>query len=326
MRKISLEFGTGILRYHMCASIIMSVVAVAWLLMVPWAASGNAGEKIEVFVSIPPQAYFVQRIGGDLVDVSVLVPPGKSPATYAPSSAQMVKLSRASVLFTVGVPFEIALIPKIRAMAPTLGIVDTRRGIALRTFEDRDEVRHHDDDSHEIIQDHDHDHDHDTGSIDPHIWMSPMLVKKQAKTMCDSLCELVPTHEAVFRSNLKSFERDLDVLDEKIAGVLLPLRGETLFVFHPVFGYFADDYGLKQLAVERGGKAPKGKDLVSFIQLAREKQVRVIFVQPQFDQRVAAKIASAIQGAVVPLDPLARDYIENLSSMAQAIQTALGKH
>ena len=91
-------------------------------------------------------------------------------------------------------------------------------------------------------------------------------------------------------------------------------------MFHPVFGYFADAYGLKQISVERGGKAPRGKELVAFIREAGEKGVHVIFVQPQFDKSVAMKIASSINGAVVPLDPLAYDYIENLSEMALIIK------
>ena len=322
MRTIGPEIAAGLFRRAMAASMAMGVCVLIGLFICPFTVWGDTGGKIEVFVSIAPQAYFVQRIGGDRLDVSVLVPPGKSPATYAPSSEQMVKLSRASLLFTVGVPFESTLIPKIKAMAPGLDIVDTRRGIALRTFEDSGELNHDVTDEHESEQAHSHGRE----AIDPHIWMSPKLVKLQAGTMCDALCALAPADASFFKNNLDSFERDLDLLDKKIAQVLLPLRGQTLFVFHPVFGYFADAYGLKQLAVERGGKTPKGKDLASFIQLARENQVRVIFVQPQFDQRVAAKIAAAIGGAVVPLDPLARDYMENLSRMAQTIETSLGAH
>lgn len=312
------------------------------LLIIPPTVFGADPEKIEVFVSIAPQAYFVQRIAGDRVGVSVLVPPGKSPATYAPGSAQMVKLSRSLLLFTIGVPFEDALIPKIRAMAPGLSIVDTGQGIPLRQLDGEKEIleeTHGNGKKNLTIAnggdgEHGHlgeegeendSHDHGAKGNDPHIWMSPLLVKKQAQNICDALITLVPEDEELFRNNLHLFQRDLDLLDQKIATVLQPLRGDTIFVFHPVFGYFADAYGLRQLAVERGGKTPKGRDLVSFIQLAKKNSVRVIFVQPQFDQRVALKIASAINGVVVPLDPLAQNYIDNLSQMALTIQKALVK-
>ncbi len=321
--EMNKAMGTGGLFSRIGAAMAGALVLAIWIFSMPLIAWGDTAEKIEVFVSIAPQAYFVRRIGGGRVDVSILVPPGKSPATYAPSSDQMVKLSRTSLLFTVGVPFETVLIPKIRTMAPNLDIVDTRKGVPLRTFDDGDELpqdpKH---ESHDVTET----HHHEKESIDPHIWMSPVLVKIQARTMCDALSALAPEDETLFRSNLEIFQRDLDLLDQTLAAALRPLRGETLFVFHPVFGYFADAYGLKQLAVERGGKTPKGKDLVTFIRLAREHHVRVIFVQPQFDQRVAEKIASAIQGAVIPLDPLSEDYIENLSRMAQTIRNSLGNH
>lgn len=317
-----------------------------------------AETKISVFVSIQPQAYFVHRIGGDLVNVEILVPPGKSPSTYAPDPASMLKLARSSVLFTIGVPFEKVLLPKIKNMAEGIKIVDTSRGIPLRRFGDQsgeltsgdmhgdegskkhygkaeDHDVHDTDEKHQAATHaHDashgdhasvHDHDHGQGGLDPHIWMAPELVKKQAETICDALVHFMPAHETFLRENLNAFKVDLDALHAKIGTALAPLKGKTIFVFHPVFGYFADAYGLKQLAVERGGKAPRGRELVSFISAARKKGVRVIFVQPQFDKSVAAKIASSIDGAVIPLDPLAYDYIENLSDMALIIKKVLEK-
>jgi len=328
------------LTYCFNSIIAWAVVMVLCILIISPRVFAAVSEKIEVFVSIAPQAYFVKRIGKDRVSVSVLVPPGKSPATYTPESAQMVKLSRASLLFTIGVPFEDVLIPKIRAMALKLSIVNTRKGIPLRQLNEGkgSSDQTHGQEKKTVSFDNGDDgkldhsgqgaaendpHAHDAIGNDPHIWMSPRLVKKQAQTICDALISLMPEDEDFFRKNLHLFQRDLDVLDQKIALALKPLKGKTIFVFHPAFGYFADAYGLKQLAVERAGKPPKGRDLVSFIQLAKKNNVQVIFVQPQFDQRVARKIASAIHGAVVPLDPLARDYIQNLSHMALTIQKAL---
>ena len=322
-----------ICRYKVKGASILAGLVLVFMATMP--AQGAA--PLSVFVSIAPQAFFVERIGGDLVDVSVLVPPGRSPATYAPTPAQMMVLSRASVLFSVGVPFEASLMPKIRDMAPGLEIVDTRQGIALRRFGQNsphretkmhpkespgDSPDHHDKQALPHETDH-KDHDHAAEDIDPHIWMSPALVQIQARTMCEALVKLSPAHETVFRTNLETFRKELARLDQEISRVLTPIKGGTIFVFHPVFGYFADTYGLHQLAVEQGGKAPRGKDLVAFIRLAKENHVRVIFVQPQFDRRVAEKIASAINGAVVALDPLARDYMDNLRRMAGTIREAL---
>lgn len=271
---------------------------IVWAAVIFLAAACPAGaeEPISVFVSIQPQAYVVERIGQERVDVSVLVPPGKSPATYAPRPSQMAKLSRATLFFSIGVPFEQALMPKIKGASKGLTLVDTIQGIPLRRFAD--------------------------GGGDPHVWMNPLLVKQQAINVCNALSEKVPGSREYFRVNLETFLADLDRLDRTIAKALAPLAGETIFVFHPVFGYFADRYGLTQMAVEVGGKAPKGRALAGFIKKAKAARIRVIFVQPQFDTRTAHKIAAAINGAVVPLDPLAKDYISNLTAMARKIRQA----
>ena len=202
-----------------CAFIMLSLLP----------ASGFADkEKVSVFVSIQPQAYFVHRIAGELVDVNVLVPPGKSPATYAPEPDQILKLARARALFTIGVPFESALLPKIKTMAAGLEIVDTSIGIALRRFGSETDKNN----SMEL-HDHNEDHDHEAGAIDPHIWMSPVLVKKQAETICDALGAIIPEHENILRRNLNAFKADLDDLDSKIQSALAPVRGETILCFIP---------------------------------------------------------------------------------------------
>jgi zinc transport system substrate-binding protein len=253
-----------------------------------------APQPMTVFVSIEPQAYFVERIAGDGVAVEVLVPPGKSPAVYSPNPSQMAKLARAGLFFTIGVPFERSFMPKIKGAAQGLTIVDTTQGIALRQFAG--------------------------GGTDPHVWMNPVLVKRQAENICNALCRALPGSSDDFRANLQRFQADLDRLDQSIAAALGPVAGENIFVFHPVFGYFADQYGLVQMAVEVEGKAPKGRALAEFINQARAAKARVIFVQPQFDTRTADKIAAAISGVVIALDPLARDYINNLTVMAQTIK------
>ena len=259
-----------------------------------------------VFVSILPQAEFVQRVGGERVDVAVLLPPGQSPATYEPSPRQMTKLGRAQVYFRIGVPFERALLRKIASAMPKLNIVDTSQGIKLRRMAAG------------------HDHEHGAGAADPHTWLDPKLVKIQAGTIAHALTALAPAHAAEFERNLQSFQAELDRLDAKIAATLAPLRGRELFVFHPAYGYFADAYGLKQVAVELEGKEPSARALGALIERAKARGVKVMFVQPQFSSKAAATVARAIGGAVVPMDPLARDYESNLESMAASVRAALG--
>jgi len=262
--------------------------------------------KVRVFVSIQPQAYFVERVAGPYAEIGVLVPPGQSHETYEPTPRQMAGLSQADVYFRIGLPFETRLVEKIAAMDSTLSIVDTREGIKLRPMDE------------------DHGDEH-AGAPDPHIWLDPQLVVIQAEHIARTLVRHDSVHPAIFQRNLSEFENDLNRVDSIVAEALAPLRGRKLYVFHPAYGYFADAYGLKQVAVEIGGREPSAKQLAELIDQARRDSVRVIFVQPQFAKSSAEKVAEAIGGVVLPLDPLARDYLGNLERMAQEIKRALSR-
>jgi len=279
-----------------------------------------AAGAIRVFVSIPPQKYFVERVGGEYVTVSVLLRPGQSPHTYDPTPKQMVELSSAQVYFRIGVPFEKQVVDKIATVLKGLEIVDTREGIDTLVVDTEEHA------DHGTAPDADHERHEQLGhdnEPDPHIWMNPRLVKRQARTICRALCRLAPDHSESFERNCAALEAELDHADARIAATLAPLRGRAFYVFHPAFGYFADAYGLKQVAVETGGKQPSAKQLQALIERARSAGVKLIFIQPQFTKQGAEAVAKAIGGAVVPLDPLAEDYIANLMDVASKIETAL---
>lgn len=278
---------------------------------------------VKAFVSIVPQKYFVERVGGGLVDVQVLVQPGHSPATYEPTPRQMARLSQAVVYFRIGVPFENAFLPKISRTMTRLKIVDTRRGITRREMRARHEHDSHDDD-HGNGSDTTHEDDrHEKYGLDPHIWLDPVLVKQQARTIASALAEICPVGKAEFEKNCESFEDELDSLDHHLAEALSKIKGRMFMVFHPSWGYFADRYGLKQQAIEIEGKSPSARHLGNIIRQARNEEVKIIFVQPQFSRRTAAAIAGAIGGAVIPIDPLAADYIKNMEMVAKTIHEAL---
>ena len=281
---------------------------------------------LHVFVSIPPQKYFVERIGGDHVSVSTLLKPGQSPHTYEPTPKQMVELSAARVYFRIGVPFEKQVVGKIASALEQLVVVDTSEGIALRVLqspcEHDDEPEKHDTHTEHAADHHHHNHD---DVLDTHTWMSPRLAGVHARHICETLSRLDPSHGTTYRQNLEAFQADLNKLDAQIAEALAPLKGREFYVFHPAFGYFADAYGLKQVAVELAGKQPTAKQIAALIASAKEAGVKLIFVQPQFTKRSAETVAEAIGGAVVVLDPLAEDYLDNLLHVANTIQKALGQ-
>ncbi len=288
------------------------------------AATGTASEdeRLSVFVSILPQRYFAQRIGGETVEVSVVVPPGQGPATYEPTPRQVTALGNADVYLRIGVPFEGAFVPRIEANVPDLPVVDTSRTIDKRSIEGHshdDEDEDHDEGEHE-----DEEHEHDEGGRpDPHVWLGPDEVKKQIAVIRDTLIDLAPQHESLYRTNYEEFARDIDELSAELSEYLSPLRGSTFYVFHPAFGYFGDAFGLNQVAIETGGDEPTPAQLERIIRQAKEDEVRVIFVQPEFSQTAANRVAQAIDGAVVQVNPLNPDWLANMRDIARALKEGL---
>jgi zinc transport system substrate-binding protein len=280
----------------------------------PTAVAPPDERPLRVFVSIPPQKFLTERVGGQHVDVSVLLPPGQSPATYELTPKRMVQLAEADVYFRTGVPFEAQLLTKVAAALKNLRVVDTCEGLELRPMPEHGG----DDHGHEAGSDH-----HHHGERDPHVWMNPQLAKVQGRIICQELCRLDSARASDYEANTRALEAELDKVDASIAAMLTPLRGREFYVFHPAYGYFADAYGLEQVAVETGGKDPTAKRLGALIERARKSGVKDVFVQPQFASTSADAVADALGGSAVPLDPLAEDYISNLLEVASKIKAAL---
>jgi len=263
-------------------------------------------EPIPVFVSIVPQKYFVERIGGELVKVEVMVNPGESPATFNPNPKKMSRLSQAKLYFSIGVPFETVWIDRIRSIHPDLQFVPLHDKTGKLS---------------ETVHGHDSHHSHGTG--DPHIWTSPARVKVMAQKIRDTLTHLKPDREKFFEDNLQAFTSDLDSLDKDIRSILARSDNRRFMVFHPAWSYFAKDYGLEQVAIEEEGKEPGARALQTIIQKGKKLEIKVIFVQKQFSRSIAEKIAKMIGATVREMDPLAEDYLENMRRTAKAISGAL---
>ena len=282
----------------------------------PPGADDSAKGRPTVFVGIPPLAYLAERVGGEHVDVRVLLPPGQDPHAYGFTSKQIAALSRAQLFVKIGMPFENQIVEKLAAGSRGPLVVDAAQGIHKRPIDapcvdDEGNGREHSDQGgHE-------------GASDPHVWLSPLLLKTQAENIAAALEQVDPAHAEDYRRNLAALLADLDAVHAQIAAALKPYRGQRFYVFHPAFGYFADAYGLRQEAVEAGGKSPAQKQLGTLIQKAREDGVKIIFVQPQFDRRTAETVADAIGGRVLPIDPLAKDVLGNLAEVAAKIQQGL---
>jgi len=224
-----------------------------------------AGNVMPVYVSIVPQKYFVEKIGGALVNASVMVKPGANPATYEPKPRQMVDLSKTKIYFAIGVPFEKMWLKKIAGANPKILVVHTEKGIEKMPMKA----------------------DNPQGIKDPHIWLSPPLVMIQARNILSALVVMDHANKSVYE------------------------------------GYFAGEYGLKQVPVEIEGKDPKPADLQRLVKYAKKLGVKVIFVQPQFSVTNASVIAQAIDGQLAFADPLALNWLDNLRQVAIKFKATL---
>jgi zinc transport system substrate-binding protein len=248
-----------------------------------------------VAVSVLPQAFFVERIAGDRVHIQVMIPPGANPTTFEPSIDSLKSLAEARLYVALGHPhfaFEAAWIEKLLAEQPSLDVI---RAMSEASGQDDD----------------------------PHIWLSPRLVRPQAEQIGAALQKVLPEAKEALKTNLADFLSEIDALDAELRTRLAPYRGRKVFVFHAAWGHFTRDYGLVQVSLEQGSRTPGAGSLASFIEEAKREKARVIFVQPQFSEQSARVVAQEIGAGVESLDPLARDWPSNLRRVAVAFEGAL---
>ena len=261
----------------------------------------ESAAALNVTVSILPQKYFVERIGGGHVSVNVMVEPGASPATYEPKPQQLAALSRSAAYFSIGVAFEQVWLEKISSANPDMLLVDTAAGIERMPMGEET----------------------GTANLDPHIWLSPRLVEVQAQNICAALAQIDPTHAKDYDANLASFEADIDALDTDIRQKLAGVESRKFIVFHPAWGYFARDYGLEMIPIEVGGQEPSAAELAQVIAIAQEEHIQVVLAQPEFSTRSAETIAGEIGGRVLLISPLAPDWLDNMRRVADTFTQVL---
>jgi zinc transport system substrate-binding protein len=283
----------------------------------------DAPRTIRIAVSILPQKYFVERVGGEHVEITVMVPPGSNPETYEPRPAQLRELSDAEAYMLIRVPFEEAWMDRIASANPNMRLVDTiveveRMPMLYPHTHEDDEEHADDDDDHD-----DYDDDHDDEYPDPHVWLSPIEVERQVRAIHAALVELDPANQDDYDRNLEAFVQDLHALREEIEATLADVPQRKFMVFHPAWGYFARDFDLEMIPVEVHGREPSAAELAMLIREAREENIRVIFAQPEFSTAAAETIADEIGGEVVLISPLEPDWLENMRRVADTFARVL---
>ncbi|MEA2107339.1 MAG: zinc ABC transporter substrate-binding protein [Bacteroidota bacterium] len=249
--------------------------------------------KVIITVSILPQKYFVEKITGNHFTVNVMIPPGASPVTYEPTPKQMQELTTSDVYFRIGhIEFEKSWMDRFKNIHPQMKIVDLSENAHLIKPQDTDHKHHA--------------HDGHHHGIDPHIWVSPKEVKKQAALIYQYFLKNYHNLDTLFTPNYHKFLQEIDKLDQYATCKLEPFKGEKFLIFHPALSYLARDYGLEQVSIEMDGKEPTPANMQEVIRIARSENINIIFVQKQFSKHNAEVIADEINGTVVQINPL--DY------------------
>lgn len=261
-----------------------------------------------VVTSILPLAEFVKKIGGDRVSVTVMVGPGASPHTYEPTPQQLREVSEAKVYVKLGAPieFELTMLDKLLALNSKMTVIDAGAGVAQRSMNEHE----HDDQEHGI-------------GTDPHIWLSVRNARIMVNNIYNKLCFIDPDSKDYYTDNFFAYANALDSLDHELNSIISNKKNRRFMVYHPSWGYFCADYGLTQIAVEIEGKEPSARDLRKLIELAKREKIKIIFASPQFSVKGAEVIARDIGGHVIMVDPLARDYIDNIKKISRAFAASM---
>jgi zinc transport system substrate-binding protein len=282
-------------------------------------------DKIGVIVSIPPQAEFVEKVGGDKVIVTVMVPPGANPHTYEPTPVQLEEVSRANIYAKVGsaragsgIEFEIAWMDKIININGKMLVVDCSRGVKFFsvTYENGVPVEY-------IEYDRDGMDESKLKGIDPHIWLSPSNAKTMSENIYEGLVRVDPENQEYYKKNLDNYLAELDILDEEISQMFSEKENKVIIVFHPSWTYFALDYGIKQISIEEEGKEPTAEGIKDLIDKTREFDIKVIFASPEFSIKSAEAVAREIGGSVVLVSSLKKNYLENMKEVARAFAESM---
>jgi len=270
-----------------------------------------ASSELTVAVSVAPHAFLLETIGGDRISVALLVPAGKEPHEYQPTPDKVTAFSRSKAFFRTGMQFEETLLEKLKILSASQKIVDLRTTIPLRQLELHSHEGHN----------HGEQCNHSDGA-DPHIWFAPSALKKQVEAIENVLCEIDPDGAEHYRRNAAALLEDIETTRKKIAEMLSPFKGETFFVFHPSYGYFCDEFELKQSAVEYEGKSPKPKQLAALIQEAKKvtaemKRKPLVFVQPEHNMEPAEALAEAVGGVLLIHSCLEYNVLQSMERFAE---------
>ena len=260
------------------------------------APSGNASGMIKVATTVPPLGAFVKAVGGEKVEVTVVVPPGAEPHTFEPTPSLMMDVAKANLYVMNGAGLEFWM-DKLLEANKRMVVVDSSQGVAL-------------------LQENE-------GEIDPHIWLSLRNAAVQVNNICSGLIEVDSQNKDVYIKNRDAYLETLKALDVELNGTFAGKKSRIFIVHHPAWTYFARDYDLSQVPLMENEKDPGPRYLGEVIDLARRNNITTIFVEPEFNPKSAQVIAGEMNASIVTIDPLAENYLENMLFASKEIALSL---
>jgi len=320
---------------HGIRGFILQAVLACWGLVFLMGPLGAApADKLLVAATIVPLGDFCQRLGGDLVQVQVLIPPGASPHVFEPAPSVMARASQAKVFVYIGAGLEPWAAKLLRARGPgELVEVEAAGGIPLLGM--ADQHQHH---GEVEARDHAGQHADQKGSHDshlagnPHIWLDPVLAQEICRKIARAFIQADPGHRAQYEANLQQYLAALEALHQEIQQQAVAWTLRDFVSFHPSFSYFARRYNLHEVGAieEAPGREPTPRHLQNLVAAVRRFGIRVVFTEPQFNPRVAEVIAQEAGVKVLMLDPIGgpppygSDYLKlmryNLAALNQALR------
>jgi len=251
--------------------------------------------KIRAVVSIAPLGEFVREVGGEKVQITVLVPPGAEPHTFEPSPSQMKEVARADLYVQNGAGLEFWM-DSLLSVNDKMLVVNSSKGLSLLS---------------------------DEGEVDPHIWLSLRNARQQVKNICDGLIKLDPAGMDAYLKNRDDYLFRLEELDKELKVTFAGAKRRIFIVHHPAWTYFARDFNLEQIPLMEGEKEPGPRHLSEVIELGRMNNITAVFVEPEFNPKAAEVIAREMNASIVYLDPLAANYLENMRLAGEKIAESL---
>lgn len=262
----------------------------------------NAFAKPMVSVSIPPQAFFVEKIAKDTLDINIIIPANSDEHNFEFKPQSLKNLEKSDIYFTSGLEFEKSFLDKFKQNFKHLKIIDTQKNITLLSISHKQEKN---------------------SALDMHTWLDPILVKTQAQNIAQALIQNYPENKVFYEKNLKTFLLELDALNATIIKEFKGIKNNKFIVYHPSWSYFAKRYHLEQIPVEIEGKEPKPKDLQKLIESARKNNIKVIFVQTGFPENAANTLAKECGAKIVQINHLSQDWENELLKSAKILAQSL---